>query len=77
MKNVFWDIKTQSIPHRKHVTYPLQNPAFKFYVRIDVFAAVTMKMPSSAMCRCVSLVRTDVSEEYIASSSGSKESVAK
>jgi hypothetical protein len=28
MKNVvFWDIKTQFIPHRKHVTSPLQSPA--------------------------------------------------
>jgi hypothetical protein len=23
---VFWDIKTQFVPHRKHITYPLQSP---------------------------------------------------
>jgi hypothetical protein len=23
---VFWDIKTQFIPHRKHITSPLQSP---------------------------------------------------
>jgi hypothetical protein len=28
MKNVvFWDIKTQFVLHRRHVTYPLQSPA--------------------------------------------------
>jgi hypothetical protein len=28
MKNaVFWDIKSQFIPHRKHITSPLQSPA--------------------------------------------------
>jgi hypothetical protein len=28
MKNVvFWDIKTQFIPHRRHITSPLQSPA--------------------------------------------------
>jgi hypothetical protein len=24
---VFWDIKTQFVPYRKHITSPLQNPA--------------------------------------------------
>jgi hypothetical protein len=24
---IFWDIKTQFIPHRKHITYLLQSPA--------------------------------------------------
>jgi hypothetical protein len=23
---VFWDIKTQFVPHRRHITSPLQNP---------------------------------------------------
>jgi hypothetical protein len=58
MKNaVFWDIKTQFVPHRRHITSPLKS-----YVRFEVFTAVTMKnavfwdvMPC--------LVRTDVSEE--------------
>jgi hypothetical protein len=28
MKNaVFWVIKTQFVPHRKHIKYPLQGPA--------------------------------------------------
>jgi hypothetical protein len=28
MKNVvFWDIKTQFVPHRRHMTSPLQSPA--------------------------------------------------
>jgi hypothetical protein len=28
MKNaVFWDIKTQFVPHRKHIMSPLQSPA--------------------------------------------------
>jgi hypothetical protein len=35
---VFWDIKTKLIPHRRHITSPLQCPA-----RFEVFMAVTMK----------------------------------
>jgi hypothetical protein len=28
MKNaVFWDIKTQFVPHRKQITSPLESPA--------------------------------------------------
>jgi hypothetical protein len=28
MKNVdFWDIQTKFVPHRKHITSPLQRPA--------------------------------------------------
>jgi hypothetical protein len=28
MKNVvFWDIKTEFVLHRRHITYPLQRPA--------------------------------------------------
>jgi hypothetical protein len=28
LKNtVFWDIKTQFVPHGRHITYPLQSPA--------------------------------------------------
>jgi hypothetical protein len=43
MKNVvFWDIKTQFVLHRRHITSPLQSPA-KCYVRFEVFTAVTMK----------------------------------
>jgi hypothetical protein len=44
MKNgVFWDIKTQFVLHRRHITSPLQNPAGDCYVRFEVFTAVTMK----------------------------------
>jgi hypothetical protein len=33
MKNVvFWDIKTQFEPHRRHITSPLQSPAGSCYV---------------------------------------------
>jgi hypothetical protein len=28
MKNgVFWDIKNEFVPHRRHITFPLQSPA--------------------------------------------------
>jgi hypothetical protein len=40
---VFWDIKTQFVPHRRQITSPLQFPAGKSYVRFEVFTAVTVK----------------------------------
>jgi hypothetical protein len=44
MKNVvFGDMKTQFVPHRKHITSPLQSPAVQCYVRCEVFMAVTMR----------------------------------
>jgi hypothetical protein len=44
MKNtVFWDIKTQLVLHRRHLTSPLQSPASLCYVRFEVFTAGTMK----------------------------------
>jgi hypothetical protein len=44
MKNVvFWDIKTQFVLHRRHITSPLQSPVGECYVRFEVFTAVTMK----------------------------------
>jgi hypothetical protein len=44
MKNVvFWDIKTQCVLHRGHITFPLQSPASQCYVRFEVFTAVTIK----------------------------------
>jgi hypothetical protein len=44
MKNVvFWDIKTLFVLHRRHVTSPLKNQAGYYYVRFEVFTAVTMK----------------------------------
>jgi hypothetical protein len=43
MKNVvFWDIKPQFDLHRRHITSPLQSPADEYYVRFEVFTAVTM-----------------------------------
>jgi hypothetical protein len=42
MKNVvFWDIRTQFVLHRRHITSPLQIPAS--YVRFEVFMSVNMK----------------------------------
>jgi hypothetical protein len=44
MKNcVFWGITTQFVPHRRHITSPLQSPGSSCYVRCEVFTAVTMK----------------------------------
>jgi hypothetical protein len=44
MKNVvFWDIKTQFVPHRKHITSPLESPSSQYYVRFEFFTAMTMK----------------------------------
>jgi hypothetical protein len=44
MKNVvFWYIKIELVPHRKHVTSQLQNQAGKFCVRLEVFTEVTLK----------------------------------
>jgi hypothetical protein len=40
---VLWDIKTQFVPHRRHIKSPLQCPASYIYVRFEVFTAVTMK----------------------------------
>jgi hypothetical protein len=43
MKNaVFWDIKSQFVPHRKHMS-PLQSPPGQCYVRFEVFTVMTMK----------------------------------
>jgi hypothetical protein len=43
MKNVFWDIKTQCVLHRRHIKSLLQSSASFCYVRFEVFTAVTMK----------------------------------
>jgi hypothetical protein len=46
MKNVvLWDIKSQFVLHRRHITSPLQSPAGYCYVRFDIFTAVTTKNP--------------------------------
>jgi hypothetical protein len=44
MKNVvFWDIKTQFVPHKKHITSPLRSAAGCCYVRFEVYTTVTIK----------------------------------
>jgi hypothetical protein len=44
MKNgVFWDIKPQFVPHKKHITSPLQSPTDLCYVRFEVFWVVTVQ----------------------------------
>jgi hypothetical protein len=40
---VFWDLKTQFVLHRRHITFPLQSPAGKCYGRFEVSTVVTMK----------------------------------
>jgi hypothetical protein len=49
MKNaVFWDIETQFVPHRRHITSPLQGPADYCYVRFEVFNEIDLLiLPSS------------------------------
>jgi hypothetical protein len=65
MKNVVsWDIKAQFVPHRRHITSALQNPAGSCYVRCEVFTAVTMKsadfcdVTPCGSCRNLRLVGT-------------------
>jgi hypothetical protein len=44
MKNaVFWNIKTQFVPHMKHITSPLQSPAGECYVRFQVCTPVAKR----------------------------------
>jgi hypothetical protein len=44
MKNAaFCDIKYQFVPHRRHISSPLQSPTSQYRVRFEVFTAVTMK----------------------------------
>jgi hypothetical protein len=40
---VFWNIKSQFVPHKKHITYPLQRPAGSCYVRFEDLTEVTTK----------------------------------
>jgi hypothetical protein len=43
MKNaVFWDIKTQFVPHRRHIRSLLQSTACYCCVRLEIFMAVTI-----------------------------------
>jgi hypothetical protein len=44
MENVvFWDITTQFVPHRRHITSALQITDSYCCVRFEVFTAVTME----------------------------------
>jgi hypothetical protein len=38
---VLWDIKIQLVPHKRHITSPLQSPSS--YVRFEIFKAATTK----------------------------------
>jgi hypothetical protein len=40
---VFWDIRPQFVPHRRHITSPLQSPAVYCCVGYVVITAMTMK----------------------------------
>jgi hypothetical protein len=40
---VFWDIRALFILHRRHITSPLQSAISYFYIRFEVFTAVTTK----------------------------------
>jgi hypothetical protein len=63
MKNgVFWDIKTQFVPHMRQITSPLQSTASYCYVLYEVLMAVTMKIQSCSVPHRVAFVITDVSE---------------
>jgi hypothetical protein len=64
---VFSDKNIQFVPHRRHITSPLQSPASQCYVRFEIFTAVTIK--NAVLCdgTRVTLVRADVSKERIAS----------
>jgi hypothetical protein len=41
--NVFWDIKTEFLPHMRHITSSLQSPIGQCYVRFEVFRAENVK----------------------------------
>jgi hypothetical protein len=44
MKNaVFCDKRTEFVLHRRHIASALQSPDGQYYVRFEVFTAVTMK----------------------------------
>jgi hypothetical protein len=41
--DAFCVIKTQLVPHRRHITSPLQSPTGYCYVRSEVVMAMTME----------------------------------
>jgi hypothetical protein len=36
-------MKTKFVPHKEHIMSPLEYPAGQYYVRFEIFAAMTMK----------------------------------
>jgi hypothetical protein len=64
---VFWDIKTQFVPHRRHITSPLQNPARYCYINFELSTAVTMKNVLVLDVTTCVFVITVVSDEIISS----------
>jgi hypothetical protein len=56
---VSWDIKSQFVPERRHITSPLQIPGGSCYVRIEIFKAVTMKNAVSWDIKTHSYLRGD------------------
>jgi hypothetical protein len=66
MKNaVFWDIKTQFVPHRRHITSLLQSPAGEFYYDLRYSGGDYVERVLWDVTPRLALVRTDVSEEPI------------
>jgi hypothetical protein len=64
MKNVvFWDIKTQFVPHRRHITSPLQSPASYCYVRFEVFTAVSMR--NAVFWDVTRVTRRNIPEDFL------------
>jgi hypothetical protein len=71
---VFWDIKTQLVPHRRRITSTLKSPAGECYLRFEVFTAVTMKNTVFWDVTPCGFVRIDVWRHVSPPSSGWKES---
>jgi hypothetical protein len=69
----FWDIKTQFVPHRRHITSPLQSTAGQCYVRFEVFTVVTEAWDVTPCA----LVIADVSKEIILSIVRAKNQLAR
>jgi hypothetical protein len=63
---IFWDIKKQFVPHRRHITSPLQSPA-DCYVRFEGFTAVTMKNAVFWDVTAYGSCKNSLSEEQLAS----------